>query len=208
MSGGGRGRSPFWRRVAPRWLDAPMALCKSPSRLPWSTMEARAPGQCSLSRRRWHGANPLPPPSMDIGMDHAASDGAIAPWQIYLTPRPAASVHLTARELTSRKRSGRLTLAAWVRFWAPGRRSPGQGPSEGDIGLEAAPAAQYGPPRARGRRIELAPRGSSATGQPSLIQIASPTFTPTARLEPNGKYIRVVRISFCFAPLPQTRLLP
>ena len=74
--------------------------------------------------------------------------------------------------------------------------------SGGDIGLEAAPEAQYGVLRARGRRIELALRGSSAVGQPPLIQIASPTFTPTARLEPNGKYIKVVRIPFSCSLTP------
>lgn len=171
-------------------------------------MEARAPGQCSLSRRRWHGAPPSRnSTSMVSRMDHAASDGAITPWQIYLTPRPA-SVHLTARELTSRKRSSRQAHGLGPLLGPRTTEPQAKGPRRAILLLASRrqPAAQYGPPRARGRRIELAPRGSSATGQPSLIQIDSPTFTPTARLEPNGKYIRVVRISFCFAPFPQTRL--
>jgi len=74
LSGGGRGRSPFWRRtwreglscptawrrVAPRCLDTAMALCKSPSWLLPLVDDGGQSARPVLARRRWHGASPRP----------------------------------------------------------------------------------------------------------------------------------------------------
>lgn len=162
----------------------PQALCKSPSWLPRSTMEARASGQCSLSRRRWHGANlPLRPAThpawSSISMDHAASDGAITRWQIYLTPRPA-SVHLTARELTSRKRSSRLISRPGSASGPPDDGAPGQGPSEGDIGLEAATSSSIW--------TSKGPRTAHRIGTTRFIRHGPAVFDPDcfSNIYPNG----------------------
>ena len=164
-------------------------------------MEARAPGQCSPVG---DGTAPAPVPQLN-GHRYGPCCLGRSNYTMANLPDTKACIHPSHRQRADESKNKRKNRPCHGLgpLLGPRTTEPGQGPSEGDIGLEAAPAAQYGPPRARGRRIELAPRGSSATGQPSLIQIASPTFTPTARLEPNGKYIRVVRIPFSLLPYPR-----